>query len=86
VSKVLHATWQRCRVHFMRNTLAHAGRPGCRAVSVFIGTALARDDAGAAKPQWGKVADQLRPKLPTLVIPQRRRDERSSCEYSCEYS
>lgn len=26
VSKVLNATWQRCRVHFMRNALAHAGR------------------------------------------------------------
>ena len=26
VSKVLSATWQRCRVHFMRNVLAHAGK------------------------------------------------------------
>ena len=26
ISKVLHASWQRCRVHFMRNVLAHAGR------------------------------------------------------------
>src|ERR1700686_47535 len=30
VSKVLTATWQRCRVHFMRNALAHAGRSGRR--------------------------------------------------------
>ncbi len=28
VAKVLNATWQRCRVHFMRNVLAHAGRAG----------------------------------------------------------
>ena len=28
VAKVLHASWQRCRVHFMRNVLAHAGRQG----------------------------------------------------------
>ena len=28
VSKILSATWQRCRVHFMRNALAHAGRSG----------------------------------------------------------
>jgi putative transposase len=28
VAKVLHATWQRCRVHTMRNLLAHAGRQG----------------------------------------------------------
>jgi putative transposase len=26
VSKVLSATWQRCRVHFQRNALAHAGK------------------------------------------------------------
>ena len=25
IAKVLNATWQRCRVHFMRNLLAHAG-------------------------------------------------------------
>jgi transposase-like protein len=30
VSKVLSATWQRCRVHFMRNALAHAGKSGRR--------------------------------------------------------
>jgi len=28
VAKVLHASWQRCRVHFMRNFLAHAGKHG----------------------------------------------------------
>ena len=37
VSKVLCATWQRCRVHFMRNVLAHAGKQGRRVVSAFIG-------------------------------------------------
>src|SRR5437868_8255970 len=30
VAKVLHASWQRCRVHFMRNVLAHAGKQGRR--------------------------------------------------------
>ncbi len=67
VSKVLRATWQRCRVHFMRNALAHAGKSGRRVVSAFIATAFAQDDAGAAKTQWRKVADQLRPKLPKLA-------------------
>src|SRR5215470_6168092 len=28
VAKVLNASWQRCRVHFMRNVLAHAGKQG----------------------------------------------------------
>ena len=68
VSKVLNASWQRCRVHFMRNALAHAGKSGRRVVSAFIATAFAQDDAGAAKQQWRKVADQLRPKLPKLAV------------------
>ena len=68
VSKVLNASWQRCRVHFMRNALAHAAKSGRRVVSAFIATAFAQDDAGAAKQQWRKVADQLRPKLPKLAL------------------
>ena len=64
---MLHATWQRCRVHFMRNALAHAGKSGRRVVSAFIATAFAQDDAEAAKAQWRRVADQLRPKLPKLA-------------------
>ena len=67
VSKVLNATWQRCRVHFMRNVLAYAGKNGRRVVSAFIGTAFAQDDAEAARAQWRRVADQLRPKLPKLA-------------------
>ena len=67
VSKVMHASWQRCRVHFMRNVMAHAGRSGRRVVSAFIATAFAQDDAAAAKVQWRRVADQLRPKLPKLA-------------------
>jgi putative transposase len=67
VAKVLNATWQRCRVHFMRNVLAHAGRQGRRVVSAFIATAFAQDDAAAARAQWRRIADQLRPKLPKLA-------------------
>ena len=67
VAKVLNATWQRCRVHFMRNVLAHAGRSGRRVVSAFIATAFAQDDAEAARQQWRRVADQLRAKLPKLA-------------------
>jgi putative transposase len=67
VAKVLHATWQRCRVHFMRNVLAHAGRQGRRVVAAFIGTAFVQDDAEAASKQWRAVADQLRAKVPKLA-------------------
>jgi putative transposase len=67
VAKVLHASWERCRVHFMRNVLAHAGRHGRRVVSAFIGTAFVQEDAAAARTQWRCVADQLRPKVPKLA-------------------
>ena len=67
IAKVLHACWQRCRVHFMRNVLAHAGRQGRRVVAAFIGTAFVQDDAEAPRTQWRQVADQLRPKVPKLA-------------------
>ncbi|CAA2155803.1 hypothetical protein MBRA_01430 [Methylobacterium brachiatum] len=67
VAKVMNATWQRCRVHFMRTVLAHAGRSGRRVVSASIATAFAQDDADAARQQWRRVADQLRPKVPKLA-------------------
>jgi transposase-like protein len=67
IGKVLNATWQRCRVHFMRNVLAHAGKSGRRVVSAFIATAFAQETAEAAATQWRAVADQVRPKVPKLA-------------------
>lgn len=67
VSKVLNATWQRCRVHFMRNVCAHAGKSGRRVASAFISTAFAQETAEAASAQWRNVADQIRPKMPKLA-------------------
>lgn len=67
VAKVMNATWQRCRVHFMMNVLVPAGRSGWRVVSAFIATALTQDDAEAARLQWQRVADQLRQKVPKPV-------------------
>ena len=67
ITKVLAATWQRCRVHFMRNALAYAGKTQRRIVSAWIGTAFAQDDAAAARKQWRDVADQARPRVPKLA-------------------
>ena len=67
VSRVFSATWQRCRVHFSRNALAHAGKSGRRVVSAFIATAFAQETPDTAKGQWRKVADQLRPTVPKLA-------------------
>jgi putative transposase len=61
-------TWQRCRVHFQRNVLAHAGKSRRRVVSAFIATAFAQDTAEAASAQWRAVADQIRPKVPKLAM------------------
>jgi putative transposase len=66
-TKVLSATWQRCRVHFMRNVLAHAGKSGRRVVSAFIATAFAQDTPEAARAQWRTVSDQIRSKVPKLA-------------------
>jgi len=54
ITRVLSATWQRCRVHFMRNLLAHAGRNGRRVAAAFIGTAFAQEDvvAGFNGARW----------------------------------
>jgi transposase-like protein len=67
VAKVLHASWQRCRVHFMRNVPAHAGKQGRRVVAAFIATAFAQEDAETARSQWRQVADQIRPKVAKLA-------------------
>jgi putative transposase len=67
ITKVLSATWQRCRVHFMRNSLAYAGKTQKRVVSAWVGTAFAQDDADTARKQWRQVADQMRQCLPKLA-------------------
>jgi transposase-like protein len=67
IVKVLGAAWQRCRVHFMRNALAYAGKTQRRIVSAWVGTAFAQDDAAAARKQWREVADQARPRVPKLA-------------------
>ena len=54
-TRILGATWQRCRMHFMHNLLAHAGRQGRRVVSAFVATAFVQDDADSAKAQWRQV-------------------------------
>ena len=54
ITKVLGATWQRCRVQL----------PPCgRCLRLMLGTAFAQDDAEAARKQWRQVADQVRPRV-----------------------
>jgi putative transposase len=66
-AKVLKATWQRCRVHFLRNALAHAGKGQRQMVLALINTVFAQETQEAAISQWRAVADQLRTKFPKLA-------------------
>ena len=67
IAKVFKATWQRCRVHFVRNALAHAGKGQRQMVLALINTVFAQDTAVAARQQWRAVADQFREKFPKLA-------------------
>src|SRR5919204_752700 len=51
VAKVLKSTWQRCRVHFLRNALAHAGKGQRQMVLAMINTAFAQDTQESATAQ-----------------------------------
>src|SRR3984957_1751017 len=66
-AKVLGATWQRCKVHFLRNALAHAGKGQRQMVLAAINTAFAQDNFESSSQQWRVVADQLRSKFPKLA-------------------
>ncbi len=67
VCKVISASWQRCRVHFMRNVLVHAPAGQRRMVSALIGTIFAQESEAAARGQWQVVADQLRSRFPKIT-------------------
>ena len=67
ISRVLGAGWQRCRVHWMRNALAHVPKGQHTMVAAAIRQAFLQTDAGAAHQTWRHVADQLRPRWPKLA-------------------
>ena len=65
-AKSLGATWQRCRVHFMRNALAHVPRKQHQMVAAAIRTAFVQESQAEAKVQWRETADKLRKRFPKL--------------------
>ena len=66
-AKVFHASHQRCRVHWMRNALAHVAPKQRPAVVAMLKTIFAQDTAEAAHAQWRQVADTLRERFPKLA-------------------
>jgi putative transposase len=66
VAKVLKASAQRCRVHFMRNALAHVPKGQRQMVAALIRTVFAQESEADARRQWRNVADQLRERFPKI--------------------
>lgn len=68
ISAVLHGTsWQRCRVHFVRNALQRVPKAQAAFVAASIRTVFVEPDAASARVQWRRVADGFRPRFPKLA-------------------
>lgn len=67
VARVFDATWQRCRVHWMRNALAHAPKGQHTVVAAAIRQAFNQADRDRAGETWRHVADQLGKRWPKLA-------------------
>jgi putative transposase len=65
LTAILHgASWQRCRVHFVRNALALVPKGAQQLVAATIRTVFAQPDAASAREQWRRVADGFRDRFP----------------------
>jgi transposase-like protein len=68
IGAVLHgASWQRCRVHFLRNALALVPKATQQLVAATIRTVFAQPTEEAARRQWRQVADGFRERWPRLA-------------------
>jgi putative transposase len=61
------ASWQRCRVHFMRNALSLVPKAAQQMVGATIRTVFAQPDAQSAHEQWQRVCDGFRHRFPRLA-------------------
>ena len=67
ITRVLGATWQRCRVHWMRSARARVPKGQHTMIAAAIRQAFLQPNAEAAHQTWRHVADQLRPRWPKLA-------------------
>jgi transposase-like protein len=67
ITQVLNATWQRCRVHFLRSMLSHVPKSQHTMVSAAIRQVFIQPDRKTAGEVWRHVADQLRPRFAKLA-------------------
>jgi putative transposase len=61
------ASWQRCRVHFLRNVLARVPRGSADMVAAAIRTIFAQPTAAEVIEQLDKVTAMLQPKFPQVA-------------------
>jgi putative transposase len=61
------ASWQRCRVHFLRNALSLVPKAAQQMVGATIRTVFAQPDAKSASDQWRRVAEGFRSRFPRLA-------------------
>ena len=66
IRRVMGATWQRCRVHWIRNALAYVPKGQQTMVAAALRQAFLQPDQAAARQAWRHVADQFRPRWPKL--------------------
>lgn len=65
IAKVFpEVSWQRCRVHFMRNLLSTVHKSAQEAVAAIVRTIFAQPDHASAIAHLKDVVDMLRPKFP----------------------
>jgi transposase-like protein len=68
IQATLHgASWQRCRVHFIRNLLALVPKSATEMVAATVRTVFAQPDAASAREQWRTVADRFRKSFPRVA-------------------
>ena len=65
--RVFNASLQRCRVHWMRNALAHAHAKQRPAITALLRTIFTQETAEDASRQWRHVTDKLREGFPKLA-------------------
>ena len=63
---LIGTSWQRCRVHFMRNVLAVVPRGNAEMVAAAIRTIFAQPDASHVDEQFGVIAGMLGKQLPKV--------------------
>lgn len=66
IAKCLACSWQRCRVHLMRNLLAYVPKGKKELVAATVRTAFAQPNQSEAKGQWRRVGDGLSQSFPKV--------------------